>query len=87
MSSNALFSHLGTTSAPLLRSSRGPIQRRFIWNPPYARPHTHVDHLPFNYLNKKSFTIKYWSYLGAGFALPWIAVAWRWYRPGGIKNP
>ncbi|KAK7437613.1 hypothetical protein VKT23_018512 [Stygiomarasmius scandens] len=52
-----------------------------------GRVHTNTEHMPFNYLNKRAFTRKYIAYLGAGFALPWIAVWWTWHRPGGFKNP
>ncbi|KAJ3762758.1 hypothetical protein EV360DRAFT_34987, partial [Lentinula raphanica] len=38
------------------------------------------QHLPFNYLNKRAFTYKFVSYLGLGFALPWVAVGWIWYE-------
>ncbi|KAJ3919911.1 hypothetical protein F5877DRAFT_77617 [Lentinula edodes] len=50
-------------------------------------PHTEVTHLPFDYLNKRAFTYKFVSFLGLGFALPWVAIGWIWYRPGGLKNP
>ncbi|KAF5353114.1 hypothetical protein D9758_008785 [Tetrapyrgos nigripes] len=52
-----------------------------------APPHTNTDHLPFNYLNKRAFTIKFIAYLGVGFALPWVAIWWIWHRPNGFKNP
>ncbi|KAF9052318.1 hypothetical protein BDZ89DRAFT_1056676 [Hymenopellis radicata] len=71
-----------------VRSGTQLAQRRFInYIPQSVKPHTSVEHLPFNYLNKKAFTYKFVAYLGFGFALPWVAVGWQWYKPGGFKNP
>ncbi|KIK66742.1 hypothetical protein GYMLUDRAFT_37867 [Collybiopsis luxurians FD-317 M1] len=50
-------------------------------------PHSVVRHMPFDYLDKRAFTYKFITFVGLGFALPWVAVGWIWYRPGGFKNP
>ncbi|KIY61713.1 hypothetical protein CYLTODRAFT_427389 [Cylindrobasidium torrendii FP15055 ss-10] len=47
--------------------------------------HTNHNHLPFNHLNKSAFKYKFFSYMGVGFALPFIAIGWQWYKPGGYK--
>ncbi|KAJ4477481.1 hypothetical protein J3R30DRAFT_223396 [Lentinula aciculospora] len=93
MSSSALFSR---SSSSVLRPSVSRLiampqsTARFLNNfghSSHIPPHTEVNHLPFNYLNKRAFTYKFVTYLGLGFALPWVAVGWIWYRPGGFKNP
>ncbi|KIY46183.1 hypothetical protein FISHEDRAFT_76025 [Fistulina hepatica ATCC 64428] len=49
--------------------------------------HSNGSHMPFSYANKRAFTIKYLSFVGLGFAIPWVAIGLHWYRPGGILNP
>ncbi|KAF7311276.1 hypothetical protein MKEN_01029200 [Mycena kentingensis (nom. inval.)] len=52
--------------------------------------HTHAGeyrNIPFDYSNRRNFAIKCLSYMGFGFALPFVAVGWQWYKPGGFKNP
>ncbi|KAJ3711989.1 hypothetical protein C8R42DRAFT_728301 [Lentinula raphanica] len=72
---------------PIIRSTASRLsvrpQNRFLNNfghSSHIPPHTEVNHLPFNYLNKRAFTYKFVSYLGLGFALPWVAVGWIWYE-------
>ncbi|KAJ3732433.1 hypothetical protein DFJ43DRAFT_1073952 [Lentinula guzmanii] len=93
MSSAALFSH---SSSSVVRPSASRLiarpsnTARFLNNfghSSHIPPLTEVTHLPFNFLNKRAFTYKFVSFLGLGFALPWVAVGWIWYRPGGFKNP
>ncbi|KAE9398800.1 hypothetical protein BT96DRAFT_994504 [Gymnopus androsaceus JB14] len=55
--------------------------------PVNVTPLTETSHLPFDFTNKRAFTYKFIAYLGFGFALPWVAIGWIWYRPGGLKNP
>ncbi|KAJ6596142.1 hypothetical protein DFH09DRAFT_1134201 [Mycena vulgaris] len=43
--------------------------------------------MPFDYSNQRRFAIKCVAYMGFGFALPFVAVGWQWYKPGGYKNP
>ncbi|KAK0236596.1 hypothetical protein EDD85DRAFT_1023432 [Armillaria nabsnona] len=50
-----------------------------------ARHPTH--HLPFSYANKSAFKYKLIPFATVAFGLPWLAIGWRWYRPGGMKNP
>ncbi|KAK0199900.1 hypothetical protein DFS33DRAFT_1365650 [Desarmillaria ectypa] len=75
-----------TLSRVALRSLRAPAQSRSIWVPASVKPHPNTDHFPFNYRNKKSFAVGFYSYLAFGFALPFVAVTWQWYKPGGLKN-
>ncbi|KAJ3889056.1 hypothetical protein C8J55DRAFT_564745 [Lentinula edodes] len=93
MSSTALFSR---SSSSVVRPSTSRLiakphnTARFLNNfghSSHIPAHTEVKHLPFDYLNKRAFTYKFVSFLGLGFALPWVAIGWIWYRPGGLKNP
>ncbi|KAJ8096223.1 hypothetical protein PM082_011352 [Marasmius tenuissimus] len=52
----------------------------------HAHTATH-GHLPFDASNSRAFTTKFLSYVGVGFALPFVAVYWGWHKPGGLKNP
>ncbi|KAK7435614.1 hypothetical protein VKT23_012020 [Stygiomarasmius scandens] len=49
--------------------------------------HSDLSHLPFDYKNKSAFVGKAAAFLGTAFAIPWVAIWWRWHRPGGLKNP
>ncbi|KAJ7351455.1 hypothetical protein DFH08DRAFT_860549 [Mycena albidolilacea] len=52
--------------------------------------HAHAEeyrNIPFDYSNRRTFAIKCIAYMGFGFALPFVAVGWQWYKPGGYKNP
>ncbi|KAJ7828449.1 hypothetical protein B0H14DRAFT_1151065 [Mycena olivaceomarginata] len=48
---------------------------------------TSLQNIPFDYSNRRTFAIKCIAYMGFGFALPFVAVGWQWYKPGGYKNP
>ncbi|KAJ7500030.1 hypothetical protein FB451DRAFT_1207268 [Mycena latifolia] len=45
------------------------------------------NNMPFDYSNRRRFAVKCIAYMGFGFALPFVAVGWQWYKPGGYKNP
>ncbi|KAJ6506173.1 hypothetical protein C8R47DRAFT_1209376 [Mycena vitilis] len=52
--------------------------------------HAHASeyhNIPFDYSNRRRFAAKCVAYMGFGFALPFVAVGWQWYKPGGYKNP
>ncbi|KAJ7736160.1 hypothetical protein B0H16DRAFT_1574636 [Mycena metata] len=52
--------------------------------------HAHADeynNMPFDHSNRRRFAAKAFAYMGFGFTLPFIAVGWQWYKPGGYKNP
>ncbi|KAJ7619854.1 hypothetical protein DFH06DRAFT_1341935 [Mycena polygramma] len=52
--------------------------------------HAHAveyHNIPFDYSNRRRFAAKCVAYMGFGFALPFVAVGWQWYKPGGYKNP
>ncbi|KAJ6555976.1 hypothetical protein B0H19DRAFT_947261, partial [Mycena capillaripes] len=36
------------------------------------------QNMPFDYSNQRKFAIKCIAYMGFGFALPFVAVGWRW---------
>ncbi|KAJ7173058.1 hypothetical protein C8R43DRAFT_1119861 [Mycena crocata] len=85
-------------SSPLLRPATNALRASTLGRPQLplqlahtARRHTHghaeYQHLPFSTENKAAFAVKFISYLSLGFALPFIATAWQWYKPGGFKNP
>ncbi|KAJ7124361.1 hypothetical protein C8R44DRAFT_783376 [Mycena epipterygia] len=51
--------------------------------------HAHAaeyNNMPFDYSSRRKFAMKCLAYMGFGFALPFVAVGWQWYRPGGYKN-
>ncbi|KAJ7151908.1 hypothetical protein C8R43DRAFT_1004633 [Mycena crocata] len=49
-------------------------------------PAADYHNIPFDYSNKRRFAAKCIAYMGFGFALPFVAVGWQWYKPGGYKN-
>ncbi|KAF9021614.1 hypothetical protein BDZ89DRAFT_1071268 [Hymenopellis radicata] len=58
--------------------------------PRSVQPHaaTVTTHLPFQYSNKSAFLkYKLIPFMAISFGIPWLAIGWRWYRPGGMKNP
>ncbi|KAJ7067690.1 hypothetical protein B0H15DRAFT_871992 [Mycena belliarum] len=61
--------------------------------PPAARRMAHAmagepyHNVPFDYSNRRRWAAKCLAYMGFGFALPFVAVGWQWYKPGGYKNP
>ncbi|KAI0693060.1 cytochrome c oxidase subunit VIIc-domain-containing protein [Cytidiella melzeri] len=43
----------------------------------------HPEHLPFGVTNKRAFTAKYWTFLGVGFSIPFIAGWWQLRKSSG----
>ncbi|KAL4255721.1 Cytochrome c oxidase subunit 8, mitochondrial [Pleurotus pulmonarius] len=43
--------------------------------------------LPFSYSNRRTFALKYITFMTTGFSIPFIATWWTWNKPGGIHNP
>ncbi|KAJ7058334.1 hypothetical protein C8F01DRAFT_1147901, partial [Mycena amicta] len=69
-----------TALSPLFRSQISSSGRRFA--------HAHAAeyrNIPFDTSNRRAWAIKCVSYMGFGFALPFVAVGWQWYKPGGYK--
>ncbi|KAJ6616845.1 hypothetical protein B0H10DRAFT_2035933, partial [Mycena sp. CBHHK59/15] len=81
------ISSLTRTAIPIIRATtharRSPAQkivgRRFAHAAEY-------NNMPFDYSNSRKFAIKFFAFTGFGFALPFVAVGWQWYKPGGYKN-
>ncbi|KAJ7249776.1 hypothetical protein B0H12DRAFT_1121699 [Mycena haematopus] len=66
----------------VIRQPLYPAGRRMV--------HAHAPeyhNMPFDYSSRKTFAAKCLAYMGFGFALPFVAVGWQWYKPGGYKNP
>ncbi|KAJ7617897.1 hypothetical protein FB45DRAFT_1034130 [Roridomyces roridus] len=66
------------------------VQRQTLHFPHAQRRMAHhaaeYKHIPFDYSNRTGLAVKMAAYLGFGFALPFVAVGWQWYKPGGYKN-
>ncbi|KAJ7747437.1 hypothetical protein DFH07DRAFT_831101 [Mycena maculata] len=79
---------LARSAIPTLRAIRIP-PSTLRWSR-RRMTHTHAaeyNNVPFDYSNSRTFAIKCAAYMGFGFALPFVAVGWQWYKPGGYKNP
>ncbi|CAK5278455.1 unnamed protein product [Mycena citricolor] len=72
---------LAPTALRIRLPTAGPALRR------HAHGHADYQHIPFSYANKTAFAAKCVAYLGLGFSLPFVALGWQWYKPGGFKNP
>ncbi|KAJ7483513.1 hypothetical protein FB451DRAFT_1234837 [Mycena latifolia] len=73
------------SSALRLRSPVAPLGKRF------SSGHGEYQHFPFDQkqavTHPMKFAVKCATFMGAGFAIPFAAIYFRWHRKGGIKNP
>ncbi|KAJ7216410.1 hypothetical protein GGX14DRAFT_696269 [Mycena pura] len=74
-------------SAPLVRASMRAQPMMMRLGGRYAHAHSTYQNIPFSTENKAALAAKCVGFMGAGFALPFVAVAWQWYKPGGLRNP
>ncbi|TFK22252.1 hypothetical protein FA15DRAFT_671720 [Coprinopsis marcescibilis] len=46
-------------------------------------------HFPFNFTTttNKTLAVKMGTYMGLAFSIPFVAIWWKWHRPGGLLNP
>ncbi|KAJ7668950.1 hypothetical protein B0H17DRAFT_1209832 [Mycena rosella] len=83
------MSFLTRSAVPTLRAAA--IQRTPTSLPSSGRRMAHhaaeYNNMPFDYSSRRRFAMKCVAYMGFGFALPFVAVGWQWYKPGGYKNP
>ncbi|KAK7053620.1 hypothetical protein R3P38DRAFT_2851281 [Favolaschia claudopus] len=80
-SSVAISRHL--SPAVIRQPLASATTRRFA----HAHAAEEYHNMPFDYSNRRRFAAKCIAYMGFGFALPFVAVGWQWYKPGGYKNP
>nr|GAT50831.1 predicted protein [Mycena chlorophos] len=79
--------NLSRTAVATLSRSRVPVQSVRVGRRFAHAPATEYHNIPFDTSNRRALAIKCLSYMGFGFALPFVAVGWQWYKPGGYKNP